>query len=599
MKKQALILAVMMAGMLGVGPAAGDIPTTTGDISKVTVYRGQALVTRTIGTDLPAGTSELIVAGLPARIIPESLFAQTSGNTKVLSVRYRERAVKEDTREEVKALEAEIEELTRQLAHVDGDLKHLHQQWDNMFCRLREFTVNAASSDLNRGLLTFKPIKELVTFIEEKGLGYHKQATEWRDQIDGLKKELELLKRKRAQLDEGRSRTEREAVLFISKADKNSSSIELNYLVNGANWLPQYNVRGNPVGSAVVIEYNAIVNQVSGEDWTGVSLSLSTAEPAMVAAAPMLEPMGIILARQGGQRTDMPAQMDQRTESQAGRRSGLTDRSEDFKRLARSRRAQSKKGAAAQVELQQLAVDNQTWEFNLSRRELEKVKEEISEITRIESVSVTYDLPSRLTLPSRTDQQLVTIASVGTKGEFTLVATPLLTDYVYLQAEIVNDSEIVFLPGPASMFRNGEFVGKSDLPIVTIGEKLTAGFGIDSQVQMVRELEDKKTKIQGGNRIDTYKYRIALSNYKNVPAPLRLLDRLPYTEGKSVKIELLSAKPELSKDSEYLRTSRKKGILRWELNLAANSVEQDVTVVNYGFTMEYDKNMQIRPGKAN
>ena len=319
----------------------------------------------------------------------------------------------------------------------------------------------------------------------------------------------------------------------------------------------------------------------------------------MVAAAPTLEPMGIVLGRSSGQRGDTPAPMDQMMQSEGGRRAGLTDRSEDFKRLARSRRAQAKKGAAAQVELGQLAVDNQQWELNLTKRELEKVKEEISEITRIESVSVTYDLPSRLTLPSRTDQQLVTIASVGTKGEFTLVATPLLTDYVYLQAEIVNDSEIVFLPGPASMFRNGEFVGKSDLPIVTIGEKLTAGFGIDSQVQMVRELEDKKTKIQGGNRIDTYKYRIALSNYKNVPAPLRLLDRLPYTEGKSVKIELLSAKPELSKDSEYLRTSRKKGILRWELNLAANSVEQDVTVVNYGFTMEYDKNMQIRPGKAN
>jgi hypothetical protein len=46
--------------------------TTKGTISKVTVYRGQALVTRNINIDLPANTSELIVENLPAKIVPES-----------------------------------------------------------------------------------------------------------------------------------------------------------------------------------------------------------------------------------------------------------------------------------------------------------------------------------------------------------------------------------------------------------------------------------------------------------------------------------------------------------------------------------------------
>ena len=202
-------------------------------------------------------------------------------------------------------------------------------------------------------------------------------------------------------------------------------------------------------------------------------------------------------------------------------------------------------------------------------------------------------------MPSRTDQQLVTIASVTAKADFTLVATPLLTDYVYLQAEVLNDSDTIFLPGPASMFRNGEFVGKSYQSIVTIGEKFTAGFGIDSQIQLVRELEDKKTKIQGGNRIDTYNYRIALSNYKKSTAELRLSDRLPYTDNESIKIELLETTPEPSKDSEYLRIGGKKGILRWDMNLAPNSVDQNATIVKYIYTMEYDKNMQIQPRRAN
>ena len=111
-KTQVLVLAVVV---IALAPAAAfaDAQTVSGAISKVTVYRGQAMVTRTLDVDLPAGTSELIVTDLPAKIVPESLYAQTSGDIKVLSVRFREKAVREDTREEVKKLDAQIEEVKR------------------------------------------------------------------------------------------------------------------------------------------------------------------------------------------------------------------------------------------------------------------------------------------------------------------------------------------------------------------------------------------------------------------------------------------------------------------------------------------------------
>ena len=94
MKKQNIILTLAVI-VLATSAVFADVQTTTGTISKVTVYRGQALVTRTIDADLPAGTSELIITDLPEKIVPESLYAQTSGDVKVLSVRFRERAVRE------------------------------------------------------------------------------------------------------------------------------------------------------------------------------------------------------------------------------------------------------------------------------------------------------------------------------------------------------------------------------------------------------------------------------------------------------------------------------------------------------------------------
>lgn len=120
---QALLLVVALMA-IAASAASADVPTTTGTISKVTVYRGQALVTRTVSIDLPPGASEFIVKDLPAMIVPESIYAQTSDDTKVLSVRYREKAVRENTREEVKQLDAQIEDVQHQIKYAESEHKH-------------------------------------------------------------------------------------------------------------------------------------------------------------------------------------------------------------------------------------------------------------------------------------------------------------------------------------------------------------------------------------------------------------------------------------------------------------------------------------------
>ena len=166
----AIVLTVIMASCV-----SAQVPTTTGTVSKVTVYRGQALVTRNIDIDLPENTSEIIVGQLPERIVPESLYALTSGDIKVLSVRYREKAVMEDTREEVKQLDADIENINTQIHQATIRKGHLDNQWA-MFIKLREFAVDAKNEDINRGLLAFEPISKLADFIQSKGQEYIEQS---------------------------------------------------------------------------------------------------------------------------------------------------------------------------------------------------------------------------------------------------------------------------------------------------------------------------------------------------------------------------------------------------------------------------------------
>jgi len=82
-------LALLLATILSFASSTFAEPiTTTGNISNVIVYRGQALVTRLIDLDLPQGNSEVIVQSLPSNTLVESLFAQVSPNLTVLSIRY-------------------------------------------------------------------------------------------------------------------------------------------------------------------------------------------------------------------------------------------------------------------------------------------------------------------------------------------------------------------------------------------------------------------------------------------------------------------------------------------------------------------------------
>ena len=99
----AVIVLCLAAGWTQAEPVAAAGPVTS-----VVVYRGQALITRTLDLPQTGGEMELLVENLPEKILPESLYAQSDGSISVLSVRYREKVVTEDTRQQVVALKDQI-----------------------------------------------------------------------------------------------------------------------------------------------------------------------------------------------------------------------------------------------------------------------------------------------------------------------------------------------------------------------------------------------------------------------------------------------------------------------------------------------------------
>jgi hypothetical protein len=577
-------------------PMFAEPMTVDGPITSVIVYRGQALVTRTVNIPQGSGDVELLIENLPEKILPESLYAQSDGSVSVLSVRYREKAVSEDTRQQVLQLKELIEETQRKL-YITRRNQELHKWRWYAYDAQWKLNIDAANRDLNNSTLDVEAFKNLLGYLDQQSSAVLKEQVQHETACMDLEKQLAQQQEDLKKLSEERQKVVRQALVYVSSDKGAKGEILLSYLVRDANWSAQYNLRADADKKQTKVEYNAMVHQSSGENWNNVALALSTAQPTIVSAPPSLIPMQVTLGTgySRGRGTILPSVMQVASEVKSEEKPVYLDQDKQFDELIIARKSNLSMGIHAQRELNTIAIDNQMMELEADRRMLEKMKRQNYVVAQNEGISVMYKLKGSLTLPSRTEQQILSIASLDCPAQFMFVASPVLTDYVYLQADITNTSDTILLPGSASMFRNDEFVGRSDMKLVTSGQTFTAGFGIDSQIQVVREFTDKKTDTLLGSRYNEQNYRIALSNYKNVPVKLRLLDRIPYTENESLAINIKDMSHPLSTDAEYLRTEKPKGILRWDLQLEPNTSADKATIVKYSYTMKHDKTQVITP----
>jgi len=264
-------------------------------IVAVTVYQGQALVTREVSVPEGAGTFELIVTPLPAQVVDNSVYTEGTDGLRVLSTRLRSRAVREDTSGEVRAKEelikknqAEIRRLENEIAVQNQDLEYLK--------KLEGFTAGALSSLTEKGRLDSMAIVDLSKFVMQNRSTKSQALTDLRRQMHADIEAVEFANQQLAELTAGTSRVERDAVIVVHKTRSLAGTVRLGYLVGAANWWPHYRLRGGADHAPVTLEYLAAVVQLTGEPWTGVRVTLSTARPSLDAAPPELLPLKMAVA---------------------------------------------------------------------------------------------------------------------------------------------------------------------------------------------------------------------------------------------------------------------------------------------------------------
>lgn len=551
-----------------------------GQIHDITLYQGTAVVSRQV--EIPAdhtGACEIVIGPLPAATDPASVYADRVTGATVRSVACRSRPPAEAAKLQGRAgeIEQEIHDLEAKIATSKNEIS-LRRIRQDYLKDLQKFVAPAASQEMTHGVIQSKELEAVTqmhfTQYEKASQEIMKLDLEVKDDAKTLKK----LQEEAAKLAAGPP-VSYDAVVYLDKPAAGPASLSLNYFVRDCGWTPVYNVRGNTQTSGVEIEFNALIHQVSGEDWNDAQIALSTASPKTSAYNPRLAPLyvGVSSSANGKDASSNAA----------------------FYKNAVEKRNVAIKSQYLGKSMDEIASQNFLANDSAASVQLIELSERLSELRLMdeggeEDLSIRYELATPVTLVSRRDAQMVPVIHHASPAKFYHVAVPILTTSVFREAELVNATSRDLLGGQVNIFLDGEFKGRTDISSIARGRTFTLGFGVDGQVKARRALVDRREDVQGGNRQVAITAEVMVDNFKDQPVKLRIRERIPFMEDTSnLRVSTGEMSHPLSTNADYVRYEKSKGILRWDMEIPAGSAEKS-TALRYAYSLEFDKNLTLR-----
>ena len=108
------------------------------------------------------------------------------------------------------------------------------------------------------------------------------------DDLDQLNARLTVASARSTRLMSYETKRSKTVALEIKGKLNALGRIEVSYRIHGPRWYPRYSIRADIDTGKVELIMNALVSQETGEDWEGVELEFSAAEPSQSADLPKL-----------------------------------------------------------------------------------------------------------------------------------------------------------------------------------------------------------------------------------------------------------------------------------------------------------------------
>ena len=522
-------------------------------ISAVTVYADRAEVTRHAKVRLEAGTHVLTFDNLPAATDLNSVRANGTGAFTLVDIRGETIQTVDIPNEKVRQLtdrlrllERQKEELTRAVQRVATRKEAL----DKILGRLTSAGKDSPNPDLD-------PTKwsGFVDYHAGKLAALDEEALALVDKQRDNAKDADQVRRELAELRGSGQRTRNVARVTVEAKGAVDATLNLSYIVSGPYWEPSYDIRANIKAKTLEVAYYGTVRQSTGEDWKGVTLHLSTAQPSVGGREPeldpwflrRLEPMPVAAAAPLG-----ASGGEQRGRSIATKAKMMNDmRADGFAENSLTGAMKTSEEARAQVITSGVAAV-----FSVER-----------------SCDILADnKPARVPLSRDTFP-----------ASFRHTCVPKLSPHVYLKAKAINKTELPYLPGPSAIFVDDSFVANANMDLVPAGQEFWSYLGADASVKVERRVLADRTEVSGvfGKKtVGTLRdYVFKVTNGKQAAVELVIWDQIPASNHEDIKVSL--QEPKDTKNNPDLKIDDQKRI-EWRIDLKAGE-KRDVP---FRFTVE-------------
>ncbi|MFP2994518.1 mucoidy inhibitor MuiA family protein [Spongiivirga sp. MCCC 1A20706] len=188
-------------------------------------------------------------------------------------------------------------------------------------------------------------------------------------------------------------------------------------------------------------------------------------------------------------------------------------------------------------------------------------------------INTKFMIKKTYSIKSDADITVIRIDDHELEANYEYFTAPVLNENVFLTAKIKEWEKLQLLPGEANIYFEGSYAGKTTIDPYSVSKKLLVSLGIDPNVIVSRKLRRnfKSKSFIGNNRILDRVYDLEIKNNKSIPITVKLMDRIPKSSNKEIKVD----------DIEIFNADydKKKGLLSW--SLALNSGDQKKETFSY------------------
>ncbi len=468
----------------------------TSTIEEVTVYKNEARISRVAkAISLPEGKSKLVFKGNTLDFVTHSLRVKTTEGVLITGIR-----AEKSNNENQASLSQRADELKEKIKKLEAENVAYNNEIKLLLQEEKILNANLSTNETANG----KKVSDLRELLE-----YHKTVLQ-KNYARSEELKAFILKNNDALTDFkrdysaalGDKSSPKSMDIEVELEAKNAINADflLTYTVKQASWTPFYDVRVKDINSPLTIDYQAVIEQNSGEDWKNVRLILSNAEPAKSRNAPELQTWFL-----------------------------------DTERILRKTRATYDTVST---------YDPTTYEEKVPIIYHEYDAEEMYAKTLEKQTSIQFEIPVAYTVRSGEPPVKLSLNVLSIPANYCYYTVPKIQPVAYLKAHITNWEQYNLMEGDAAIYVDNAYIGESGISPYETGDTISFGLGIDPSVivQRTKVKQFGKKQFLGNKRTDERTFSIKIRNTKKTPINIVVLDQIPVSQNKELTIENVEAK---------------------------------------------------------